>query len=52
MDQNKIEIINFAEGLEEPIKTLNYEWLEKYFKIEESDIRSLSNPKEEIIDKG
>lgn len=52
MDQNKIEIINFAEGLEEPIKTLNYEWLEKYFKVEESDIRSLSNPKEEIIDKG
>lgn len=52
MDQNKIEIIDFAEGLEEPIKTLNYEWLEKYFKIEESDMRSLSNPKEEIIDKG
>lgn len=52
MDQNKIEIIDFAEGLEEPIKTLNYEWLEKYFKVEESDIRSLSNPKEEIIDKG
>lgn len=52
MDQNKIEIIDFAEGLEAPIKTLNYEWLEKYFKIEESDMRSLSNPKEEIIDKG
>lgn len=52
MDQNKIEIIDFAEGLEEPIKTLNYEWLEKYFKVEESDMRSHSNPKEEIIDKG
>ncbi|WP_226065548.1 GNAT family N-acetyltransferase [Kaistella polysaccharea] len=52
MTQNKIEIINFSEGLEEPIKTLNYEWLEKYFRVEESDIRSLSNPKEEIIDRG
>ena len=52
MTQNKIEIINFSEGLEEPIKTLNYEWLEKYFRLEESDIRSLSNPKEEIIDRG
>lgn len=52
MMQNKIEIINFSEGLEEPIKTLNYEWLEKYFRLEESDIRSLSNPKDEIIDRG
>ena len=51
MIQNKTEIISFSEGLEEPIKTLNYEWLEKYFHLEESDIRSLSNPKAEIIDK-
>ena len=52
MNQNKIEIIDFAEGLELPIKTLNYEWLEKYFKLEPTDILSLSNPKAEIIDKG
>ncbi len=52
MNLNNIEIIDFQEGVEAPIKTLNYEWLEKYFKVEESDIRSLSNPKEEIIDKG
>lgn len=52
MNQNLIEIIDFAEGLELPIKTLNYEWLEKYFKLEPTDILSLSNPKAEIIDKG
>ena len=52
MNQNKIKIIDFAEGLELPIKTLNYEWLEKYFKLEPTDILSLSNPKAEIIDKG
>ena len=52
MNQNKIKIIDFAEGLELPIKKLNYEWLEKYFKLEPTDILSLSNPKTEIIDKG
>lgn len=49
---NKIEIINFSTDLKEPIKTLNYEWLQKYFRIEESDIISLSNPQEQIIEKG
>ena len=49
---NKIEIINFSADLKELIKILNYEWLEKYFKVEEGDVISLSNPQEQIIDKG
>ncbi len=52
MSQNKIEIIDFSEELQEHIKTLNYEWLEKFFRVEKSDVISLSNPKKEIIDKG
>ena len=48
----KIEIINFSDELQEHIKILNYEWLEKYFRIEKNDIISLSNPKEQIINKG
>jgi ribosomal protein S18 acetylase RimI-like enzyme len=52
MNKNKIELINFSDELYEPIKTLNYEWLEKYFQVEESDRISLSNPKQQIIDKG
>ena len=52
MSSNKIEIIDFSEEKKEAIKVLNYEWLEKYFKVEKNDIISLSNPKEEIIDKG
>jgi N-acetylglutamate synthase-like GNAT family acetyltransferase len=47
-----IEIIDFSEALSEPIKTLNYEWLEKYFRVEEGDVASLSNPQKYIIDKG
>ena len=52
MTQNKIQIIDYFDEIKEAIKILNYEWLEKYFRVEQSDIQSLSNPKEEIIDKG
>jgi ribosomal protein S18 acetylase RimI-like enzyme len=47
-----IEIIPFSIELSEVVKTLNYEWLEKYFKVEKGDVIALSNPQTEIIDKG
>jgi len=47
-----VEIIPFSAESKEPIKTLNKEWLQKYFKVEEQDEIVLSNPQEEIIDKG
>lgn len=47
-----IEIIDFSDEYAEMIKTLNYEWLTKYFRVEEGDKLSLNNPKEHIIDKG
>jgi ribosomal protein S18 acetylase RimI-like enzyme len=50
--QNTVEIIPFSLDLKEPIKTLNIEWLQKYFRVEEKDELVLSNPQEEIIDKG
>jgi ribosomal protein S18 acetylase RimI-like enzyme len=50
--QNKVEIIPFSPDLKEPIKTLNIEWLQKYFRVEDKDEIVLSNPQEEIIDKG
>lgn len=52
MNKHEIEIIEFSDALSEPIKTLNYEWLEKYFRVEDGDVVSLSNPKQYIVDKG
>ncbi|WP_294318337.1 GNAT family N-acetyltransferase [uncultured Chryseobacterium sp.] len=52
MKQIYIEIIPFSDDLQDYIKILNYEWLEKHFRIEEGDRISLSNPRKEIIDKG
>jgi hypothetical protein len=31
----KIEKIDFSDDLKDPIRLLNYEWLQKYFRIEE-----------------
>lgn len=47
-----IEIIDYSEELKAYIKVLNYDWLEEYFYVEEGDEKSLSNPKEQIIDQG
>lgn len=49
---SKIEIVPFSKAEKEAIKTLNYEWLEKYFKVEPKDEHVLNNPQQEIIDKG
>jgi ribosomal protein S18 acetylase RimI-like enzyme len=47
-----IEIVNYTEQTKEHVKTLNYEWLEKYFAVEPNDVIQLADPKTEIIDKG
>lgn len=49
---DRIEILEFSSETKDAIKTLNFEWLNKYFKIEARDEISLSNPQEEIIEKG
>jgi ribosomal protein S18 acetylase RimI-like enzyme len=47
-----IAIINYTEETREFVKNLNYEWLEKYFRVEPGDVISLSDPQREIIDRG
>lgn len=49
---DRIELLDYSDELRPHIKSLNYEWLEKYFKVEPGDAESLTNPKEQIIDKG
>jgi len=45
-------IIPFSPDLKNEIKTLNVEWLKKYFRVEAKDEQMLSDPQGEIIDKG
>lgn len=45
-------ILKYSNELKEHIKTLNMEWLQQYFSVEENDIVQLSDPENEIIKKG
>ncbi|MGL5112632.1 MAG: GNAT family N-acetyltransferase [Flavobacterium sp.] len=52
MYSKNVQIIPFSIENKEAIKTLNLEWLTRYFKVEPKDELVLSNPIEEIINKG
>ncbi|MCY7292878.1 MAG: GNAT family N-acetyltransferase [Ferruginibacter sp.] len=52
MTKADITIVPYSKEYKEYIKTLNYEWLEKYFFVETSDVEQLSDPQFHIIDKG
>jgi len=46
-----VRIVGYREAYKGHFKKLNYEWIERYFTVESSDKRILSNPKKYIIDK-
>ena len=48
----EVSIIPFTEENKTFVKSLNCEWLQKYFVVEPNDEVQLSNPQTEIIDKG
>ncbi len=45
------EIVEYKPEYKVKYKELNYEWLERYFEVESSDEKILSNPEKEILDK-
>lgn len=49
---SKVEISEQNPEFFPHFKILNYQWLKKYFWVEQEDEEILSNPKNEIIDKG
>ncbi|MEM7162811.1 MAG: GNAT family N-acetyltransferase [Bacteroidota bacterium] len=49
---NEVEVIEFEEKYAKDFADLNYEWIEKFFEIEDIDRKYLENPKEMIVDKG
>jgi DNA-binding MarR family transcriptional regulator/N-acetylglutamate synthase-like GNAT family acetyltransferase len=49
---DSVEILRYSQGYKNNFLQLNYEWLNKYFKVEEEDIKILSNPDDVIINKG
>lgn len=49
---DEVDILDFDPAYREQFKRLNLAWIEKYFKVEEPDIRALSNPEEYILARG
>ncbi len=47
-----IKIVKYNSSYKDDFKRLNYEWLEKYFKVEPVDEQLLSNPEQEVLAKG
>ncbi|MGD8540024.1 MAG: bifunctional helix-turn-helix transcriptional regulator/GNAT family N-acetyltransferase [Candidatus Aminicenantes bacterium] len=47
-----VKILDYSEEFKDYFKTLNIEWLEKYFEVEKRDLEVLMNPKAEILRKG
>ncbi len=47
-----VNIVQFQDKFAQDFAQLNYEWLEKYFYIEDYDREVLSNPQKYILDKG
>jgi ribosomal protein S18 acetylase RimI-like enzyme len=52
MDFDGLEIIDFSEDWTKDFAALNYEWIEKYFAVEQHDREILDRPRECIIDPG
>jgi N-acetylglutamate synthase-like GNAT family acetyltransferase/DNA-binding MarR family transcriptional regulator len=50
--EHEITIIDFTPEHRDAFKWLNYEWITKYFKLEEADHKALDNPEKIIADGG
>lgn len=47
-----IELITYRDEFAADFARLNYEWIERYFSVEEEDVKTLSDPVSHIIDPG
>lgn len=51
-EQQTVEIIDYLPKFHADFKRLNYEWIGKYFQLEEADHQSLNDPDEKILKPG
>lgn len=51
-ERQQIEIIDYSTEFQDDFRELNYEWIKKHFKVEESDDQSLNDPNKKILQPG
>lgn len=49
---NEVLIVDYLPKYKKAFRALNEEWINAYFKMEETDLKALNNPKGYILDKG
>ncbi len=47
-----VSIVDYEEKYQHAFRSLNVEWISKYFKMEEADFKALDNPDTYILEKG
>ena len=47
-----VKIVDFKPSYQNAFRSLNEEWISKYFEMEEADFKVLDHPQEYILDKG
>ena len=52
MSDKNVKVAPFQDEYADDLKRLNLEWIEKYFVVEEMDIKHLDHPRENIIKAG
>ncbi len=51
-NKNEVQILEYKPKYRSFFRTLNYEWIKKYFEIEKADEKLLNDPESQIIKKG
>ena len=51
-ESQKVKIVSYKQKYAAAFKKLNEEWINRYFKMEQADLKSLDHPKEYVLDKG
>ncbi|SDT58756.1 transcriptional regulator, MarR family with acetyltransferase activity [Mucilaginibacter mallensis] len=51
-ERKDVEVVAYEPKYQTAFKQLNVDWISQYFKMEETDYKSLDHPKEYILDKG
>jgi DNA-binding MarR family transcriptional regulator/GNAT superfamily N-acetyltransferase len=51
-ESSQVQIVDYIPSMQPAFRSLNEEWITKYFRMEESDYKALDHPKEYILDKG
>lgn len=50
--ETTVSIVEYSNKYQQSFKSLNEEWISKYFKMESSDYKALDSPDEYILNKG